>query len=576
MQREHLLKQLTDDSEKIWDIVVIGGGATGLGIAVDAASRGYSTVLLEQSDFAKGTSSRSTKLVHGGVRYLAQGDISLVFEALHERGLLRQNAPHLVKNQAFIIPSYDWWKGPFYNIGMKVYDMMAGKLGLGPSEKISRKKTMQAIPNLDENHLNGGVIYHDGQFDDSRLAINLAQTAVENGAVVINYMRVTGLIKDRENIISGVKVVDEENRYLKSISSIPNYSYLDKNSEKSNQSDTFTIRSRVVINATGVFVDAVMQMDDNSSPRMIRPSQGIHIVLDKSFLQGDSAIMIPKTSDGRVLFAVPWHGKVVVGTTDTPLKLNETSLEPRALEHEIEFVLTTAAQYLKKDPKREDVLSVFAGLRPLAAQESEQTSSNQSGSGKNSKKDINDKQGIDENREEPSTKEISRSHKLIISLSGLITITGGKWTTYRKMAEDSVNKAWMVGGLAEKKCVTHNMPIHGYVKNIDFDSPAYFYGSDRAQIDDMVHQNPTLANRLHPDYEYIRAHVVWAARHEMARTVEDFLSRRVRMLLLDARVSMEMAPEVAMIMAQELGRDETWIKSQVQDYIELANGYILS
>lgn len=542
MQRDHLFKQLTEDPEKIWDIVVIGGGATGLGIAVDAASRGYSTVLLEQSDFSKGTSSRSTKLVHGGVRYLAQGDISLVFEALHERGLLRQNAPHLVKNQAFIIPSYDWWEGPFYNIGMKVYDMMAGKLGLGPSEKISREETMRAIPNLDENHLNGGVIYHDGQFDDSRLAINLAQTAVENGAVVLNYMAVTDLVRDEDNFIAGVVA---------------------KNQESGSE---HIIHSRVVINATGVFVDEIMQMDDPSAPRMVRPSQGIHVVLDQSFLQGDSAIMIPKTSDGRVLFAVPWHGKVVVGTTDTPLRLDEKSLEPRALEHEIEFVLTTAAQYLKKDPGRDDVLSIFAGLRPLAAQESDHA--NDGGS--------KQKSSIEQADGEQSTKEISRSHKLMVSLSGLITITGGKWTTYRKMAEDTVNKAWMVGGLPEKKCVTHNMPIHGYVKNTDFDSPAYFYGSDRAQIEDMVHNNETLAKRLHPDYEYTRAHVVWAARHEMARTVEDFLSRRVRMLLLDARVSMEMAPEVAQIMAQELGHNETWIKFQTQAYIELAKGYILS
>lgn len=530
MQRDHLLEQLTEDPEKIWDIVVIGGGATGLGIAVDAASRGYSTVLLEQSDFAKGTSSRSTKLVHGGVRYLAQGDISLVFEALHERGLLRQNAPHLVKNQAFIIPSYDWWEGPFYNIGMKVYDMMAGKLGLGPSEKISREETMKAIPNLDESHLNGGVIYHDGQFDDSRLAINLAQTAVENGAVVVNYMAVADLIRGKDNFVAGVKAIDQES------------------------GQSHIINSRVVINATGVFVDAIMQMDDPSARKMVRPSQGIHVVLERSFLQGDSAIMIPKTSDGRVLFAVPWHGKVVVGTTDTPLKSDATSLEPRALEHEIDFVLTTAAKYLKKGPRREDVLSIFAGLRPLAAQE-------------------NDLQEVDG---EQSTKEISRSHKLMVSLSGLITITGGKWTTYRKMAEDTVNRAWMVGGLPEKKCVTHNMPIHGYVKNTDFDSPAYFYGSDRAQLEDMVHQNETLGKRLHPDYEYTRAHVVWAARHEMARTVEDFLARRVRMLLLDARVSMEMAPDVAQIMAQEMGRNEAWINLQTQAYIELAKGYILS
>ncbi|MDA3789695.1 MAG: glycerol-3-phosphate dehydrogenase/oxidase [Desulfobacula sp.] len=524
MKRNFLLNRLKQNPDKQWDIVVIGGGATGLGIAVDAASRGYETVLFEQSDFAKGTSSRSTKLVHGGVRYLAQGDISLVLEALHERGLLRQNAPHLVKNQAFIIPNYDWWEGPFYNIGMKVYDMMAGQLGLGPSEKISREEVMKAIPNLDEHHLNGGVIYYDGQFDDSRLAINLAQTAVENEAIVLNYMPVTGLLKDRRNLVCGVEVTDAES------------------------GENHRVRSRVVINATGVFVDAILSMDDAGAEPLVRPSQGIHFVLDKSFLQGDSAIMIPKTSDGRVLFAVPWHGKVVVGTTDTPLETTDIGLEPRALKEEIDFILTTAAQYLKKDPRKKDVLSMFAGLRPLAAQQDKSQ----------------------------STKEISRSHRLMVSLSGLITITGGKWTTYRKMAEDTINKAWMVGGLPEQKCVTETMPIHGYVKNTRFDSPGYFYGSDRTAINAMIQAEPDLGHRLHPDYEYTRVQVVWAARNEMARTVEDFLSRRVRMLLLDARVSMAMAPEVADIMAPELKRDPGWRQSQVTDYQALAKGYILN
>ncbi len=525
MQRDFQLEQLAQQPHKTWDIVIIGGGATGLGIAVDSASRGYDTLLLEQSDFSKGTSSRSTKLVHGGVRYLAQGDISLVLEALNERGLLRKNAPHLVKNQAFIIPNYDWWEGPFYNIGMKVYDMMAGRLGLGPSEKISREETLKAIPNLDENHLNGGVIYYDGQFDDSRLAINLAQTAVENGAIVLNYMPVTGLIKDKSKLICGVEALDAES------------------------GKKHTIHSRVVINATGVFVDDILLMDDKEAAPLVRPSQGIHFVLDRSFLQGDSAIMIPKTSDGRVLFAVPWHGKVVVGTTDTPLQPEDIHVEPRALEEEIDFILTTAAQYLKKDPQRKDVLSVFAGLRPLAAQQDNQSR---------------------------STKEISRSHRLMVSLSGLVTITGGKWTTYRKMAEDTVNKAWMVGGLPEKKCVTKNMPIHGYVKNIKFDSPGYFYGADRAAIHEMIQSRPDLGERLHPDYEHTRAQVVWAVRHEMARTVEDFLSRRIRMLLLDARVSITMAKEVAEIMARELKRSPDWVNSQVCDYESLAQGYILS
>lgn len=522
MKREHLLAELSKNPDKIWDVIVIGGGATGLGVAVDAASRGYSTVLLEQSDFAKGTSSRSTKLVHGGVRYLAQGDISLVLEALHERGLLRRNAPHLVKNQSFIIPSYDWWEGPFYNVGMKVYDMMAGKLGLGPSEKISKEETLKAISNLSEEHLNGGVIYYDGQFDDSRLAVNLAQTAVENDGVVLNYMRVTSLMKDGSNLVAGVRAVDEES------------------------GKEFALRAKSVVNATGVFVDEILHMDDAGAKKMVRPSQGVHIVLDSSFLQSKSAIMIPKTSDGRVLFAVPWHGKVVVGTTDTPI--DKASLEPRALPEEIEFILSTAAQYLKKDPKKEDVLSVFAGLRPLAAPE----------------------------EGDLSTKEISRNHKLVVSLSGLVTITGGKWTTYRKMAEDTVDRAILVGGLEEKKCVTRHMPIHGYIKNVNFDLSGYYYGADRAHILDLIYRTPALGGKLHPDYEYTRAEVVWAVQHEMARTVEDFLARRARAILLDARASMEMADEVAFLMAGELGKSQEWIQSQASQYKELAKGYFLA
>jgi len=521
MKREPLLNKLKSNPGKIWDMVVIGGGATGLGVAVDAATRGYNVVLLEQSDFAKGTSSRSTKLVHGGVRYLAQGDISLVLEALHERGLLRRNAPHLVKNQVFIIPSYDWWDGPFYTVGMKVYDMMAGRLGLGPSEHISKEETLKAIPNLDEEGLNGGVIYYDGQFDDARLAVNLAQTAVENGAVVLNYMKVTGLLKDNQKLVRGVRVRDEES------------------------GDELDVRAKVVVNATGVFVDEVLHMDDPQAPDIVRPSQGVHIVLDKSFLQGDSAIMIPKTADGRVLFAVPWHDKVVVGTTDTPM--DKPSLEPRALEEEIEFILGTAAQYLKKDPTRRDALSVFAGLRPLAAPQGE----------------------------DQSTKEISRSHKLIVSLSGLVTITGGKWTTYRKMAEDTVDKAILVGGLEERKCVTESMPIHGYVRNVDFNQPLYFYGADRAFIMDIIQEQPKWAEQLHSDYPFTKAQVVWAVRAEMARTVEDFLARRIRLLLLDARASIEIAPEVAFIMAQELGYDQAWVNEQTEEYIRLAGEYLL-
>jgi glycerol-3-phosphate dehydrogenase len=522
MNRERLLSNLKANPDKIWDVIIIGGGATGLGSTVDAASRGFETLLVEQSDFAKATSSRSTKLVHGGVRYLAQGDLSLVFEALHERGLLMQNAPHLVSNQQFIIPIYEWWEGPFYNIGMKVYDLMAGKLGLGPSQKISKEETLSAIPNLDHNGLLGGVIYFDGQFDDSRLAINLAQTAFENGAIVVNYVKTVGLLKDTDGIINGVKLFDVENN------------------------ETFFAKGKTVINAAGIFVNDIETMDEGKSDKSVLLSQGVHIVLDKSFLQGDSAIMIPHTSDGRVLFAVPWHNKVIIGTTDTEAK--NPSLEPRASDEEIDFLLKTSAKYLCKDPNPEDVLSVFAGIRPLAYS----------------------------NGKIISTKDISRKHQISISLSGLITITGGKWTIYRKMAEDVIDKAILVGGLDEQECVTKHLPIHGYLRNTNFEEPLYYYGIDKVQIEEtLLSTNPKLKEKLHPSFPYLKAEVIWAVRKEMARTTEDFLARRVRALFLDAKASIEMAPIVAKLMAEEFKKDSGWIKNQVEEYTQLANGYLI-
>ncbi|BDD03475.1 glycerol-3-phosphate dehydrogenase/oxidase [Aureibacter tunicatorum] len=521
MKRDIMLQVFEENLDKEWDIVVIGGGATGLGVAVDAVSRGYKTLLLEQSDFAKGTSSRSTKLVHGGVRYLAQGDISLVIEALHERGLLYHNAPHLVHDQSFVIPSYEWWGGPFYTIGLKVYDLMAGKLGLGPSVHISKEKTLEYLPNLKEDGLKGGVIYHDGQFDDSRLAINLAQTFVENGGTALNYFEVVELNKNMDNLVSGLKA-------------------LDKISGKE-----FDIKAKVVVNATGVFADSILQMDDPSSPKTIRPSQGIHLVLDKKFLRGDKAIMIPKTSDGRVLFAVPWHDKVVVGTTDTPL--DDIDLEPRALESEINFVLETASNYLASVPSREDVLSVFAGLRPLAAPQ----------------------------KGDESTKEISRKHKITVSLSGLVSILGGKWTIYRKMAEDTVDKAAMIAGLEDKACITKDLPIHGWAKGHDKTDPLSKYGSDKEYINELMIKEPDLKDFIHERLPYTKAEIVWMVRNEMPVTLEDVMSRRTRALLLDARASIEAAPVVAEIMAKELGHDNSWKKEQVNIYKELAEGYYL-
>ena len=518
MDREVMINTVAQ-YENVWDVIVVGGGATGLGTALEAAARGYTTLLLEQNDFAKGTSSRSTKLAHGGVRYLQQGDVSLVIEALHERGLMMKNAPHLVKNQAFVIPTYDWWGGPFYTVGMKVYDVLAGKLGLGPSKSLSREETLELLPTVETEGLRGGVIYYDGQFDDSRLAINIAQTFAEAGGTLINYMPVTGLLKTAD-MVSGVVAKDLET------------------------GQTHRINGRVVVNATGVFVDNVLEMDDATAKPIVRPSQGVHVVLDKSFLPGESAIMVPKTEDGRVLFAVPWNDKVVVGTTDTPV--DEVSLEPRPLEEEIAFILEHAARYLTKDPKREDVLSTYAGLRPLVS----------TGEGK-------------------STAQISRSHAIIVSVSGLVTITGGKWTTYRKMGEDTIDKAAVIGGLEDRPTKTKDMRIHGWLKYTDREDYLHFYGSDAIGIRKMIERKPELGQMLHDRLKVTRAQVVWAVRHEMARTVEDFLSRRTRALLLDARASAEMAPEVARLMAEKLDKDEAWQQEQVKQYQELVNGYIL-
>jgi glycerol-3-phosphate dehydrogenase len=518
MKRTEMLNALNQKTG-YWDMIVVGGGATGLGVAVDAATRGYSVLLLEQSDFAKGTSSRSTKLVHGGVRYLQQGNVSLVLEALRERGLLLQNAPHLVRNQSFIVPNYDWWEGPFYGVGMKVYDMLAGKLGFGKSKVLSLEKTMEAIPTIEPGGLRGGVIYHDGQFDDSRLAINLAQTAADNGAILINYMQVTGLMKSND-MIDGVKVMDMLS------------------------GGEYGVNGRVVINATGAFTDTLLKMDDKNAESIISPSQGIHLVLDKHFLPGDSAIMVPHTDDGRVLFAVPWHGKVVVGTTDTPV--DTPDLEPIALEEEIEFVLKHAKQYLTGNPTRKDVRSVFAGLRPLVKADGA-----------------------------TGTASLSRDHTLIISLTGLVTITGGKWTTYRKMAQDVVDQASTVAGLNRRDCITETLRIHGWLKTVNTGEPLHYYGSDRLAINKLIEEKPELGRPLHERLPYLKAEVVWAVRNEMAMTIEDVLSRRTRALLLDARASVEIAPEVAGLMAQEAGYDAAWQQQQVKAYTDLAAGYIL-
>lgn len=517
MRRDTALDQLRSRGEP-WDLLIIGGGATGLGAAVDAATRGHSVALIERADFAKGTSSRSTKLVHGGVRYLKQGNISLVMEALRERGRLHRNAPHLVHSLPFVIPNYHWWEGPFYGIGMKVYDQLAGELGLAPSRRLSREETITHIPTIEEEHLTGGVIYHDGQFDDARLAVTLAQTATDHGAAVLNYVECAGLIKEHGKT-RGVLARDVES------------------------GAEFELRARCVVNATGVFVDAVRRMDDGGAPRIVAASQGVHIVLPRGFLPGNSAIMIPKTDDGRVLFAVPWHGRIVVGTTDTPL--DEISPEPRPLPEERRFLMEHAARYLTRDPQPHDVLSIYAGLRPLV------------------------KRG-----DARSTAVLSRDHTIQISDSGLLTVTGGKWTTYRKMAEDVVNRAEEIAQLGEHRCKTESLKLHGAAEESGPAVDSSVYGSDAAAIGGLIGNDASLAEPVHPRLEYQKAEVVWQVRHEMARTVEDVLARRTRALFLDAKAAIEAAPVVAGIMAGELRRDGTWVAKATAEFRDLAAGYL--
>jgi len=519
MRRDELLNRVRQHRGP-WDMVIVGGGATGVGVAIDAASRGYSVLLLEQSDFGKGTSSRSTKLAHGGVRYLEQGDIGLVMEALKERGLLLQNAPHIVHDLAFVVPNYEWWEAPFYGMGLKLYQLLAGKYGFGKSRLLSREETLEKLPTIKTDGLRGGAIYYDGQFDDSRLLIHMVLTAFEHGALLLNYVQVTGIARDAQGFVNGVIARDVET------------------------GEEIRASARVIINATGAFTDNLRQLADASASPMVAPSQGIHLVFKSDFLPGMNAIMVPHTSDGRVLFAIPWHGHVLVGTTETPVPA--ATLEPKAMESEIDFILSTAGQYLAKVPTRDDVLSVFAGIRPLVRAE-----------------------GM------ASTAALSRDHVIHIDPSGLMTICGGKWTTYRHMAEDCVDQAATLAQLPESPCITRDLKIHGFHSSSkDFGTLAV-YGSDALEIRKLIEKNPQLGDPLHPKLTYLKAEVIWAVRHEMARTVDDVLARRTRAFFLNARAAIEMAPVVADLMARELGWSGAAKSNQLSALQEIAANYVL-
>ena len=516
-RRADLLERLAQPRH--YDLAVIGGGATGLGVALDAAARGFSVVLVDSHDFAKGTSSRSTKLVHGGVRYLAQGNIALVREALHERTTLLHNAPHLAQPLPFVMPSYRFWETPFYGIGLLMYDALAGKAGLGATQFLGRERALKCLPTVRAEGLKGGVKYWDGQFDDARLALALARTAASLGALVVNYCPARSLIHE-EGKVAGCVCEDSES------------------------GQQFTVRARAVVNATGVWVDTLRQMDGEATGRPVRPivapSQGVHIVVDRDFLPSDHALMVPKTADGRVLFAVPWLGKLILGTTDTPR--HDVVREPTPFHEEVQFILEESARYLTRAPKAEDIRSIWVGLRPLVKPQDD---------------------------DGDNTKKISREHTVLASRSGLVTVTGGKWTTYRAMAEDVLQKCFTTGLLAEKPAgVTNHLPLVGTPKEpvthrISDAQGLHSYGSEAPFVEDLANGQGDLGGGL------TEAMVRFAARFEYACTVEDVLARRSRLLFLDAHKAIELAPAVARILREECNADP-----HLDAFLELAKQYL--
>jgi glycerol-3-phosphate dehydrogenase len=516
-QRSEMLRSLGQQADP-WDVLIIGGGASGFGAAVEAAARGYRTLLIERFDFAKGTSSRSTKLVHGGVRYLEQLNVTLVLDALRERGHMLRNAPHLVHDLSFVVPAFSYLTLPYYGFGLKVYEELSGRLSFGASKLLSREQTLAMLPGIARKGLRGGVLYHDGQFDDARYIVALLRTFQELGGTAINYVEATGLLH-RNGKTVGVKARDSEGDAL------------------------FEVQSKAVVNATGVFSEDVLAMDGAARGSLLAISQGTHLVLPHSFLPGTAALMIPKTADGRVLFAIPWHGATLVGTTDEPVDM--ASAEPHSMKSERSFLFEHINRYFGRRPKTEEILSVWSGLRPLVRK----------GNG--------------------TTSKLSRDHTILVSKTGVVTVTGGKWTTYRRMGQDTIDHAAEVAGLPNVASRTLDLKLHGWTDQVEGVAESErVYGSDLPMIQQLSAENPNLENLLHPQLPYRLREVVWAARYEMARTVEDVLARRTRALFLDARAAIEAAPLVADALAKELGRNSAWRERDLQSFLTVAQGYV--
>lgn len=506
-----------------WDVLIIGGGASGLGTAVEAATRGLRTLLVERDDFAKGTSSRSTKLVHGGVRYLEQMNVTLVLDALRERGYMLQNAPHLVHRLSFVVPIYQWTGMPYYGVGLKAYELLSGKLSFGKSEILSKSEAKRRLPTVNTDGLKGGIQYWDGQFDDSRYAITLMRTFEDHGGIALNHVSAAKLMHENGKV-TGAELEDVETR------------------------QRYVAKAKIVINATGAFTETMLHMDNPQEAPVLSISQGTHFVLPTEFLPSTDALMIPKTADGRVLFAIPWHEKLVVGTTDVGVP--EASKEPHATQGEQEFLVDHIQKYMGRRVTSSDVLSMWSGLRPLVR--------DGNGSG--------------------ATSKLSRDHRVIIAKSGLVTLTGGKWTTYRKMGEDTINKATAAAGVKANASVTVGLKLHGWASeatlaNAYADDSEKVYGSDLAAIRELGASEPGLDDKLHPRLPYRRREVLWAARYEKARTTEDVLARRTRALFIDSTAAAEAAPEVARLLGRELGRSEAEQQADAEDFQRVAAGY---
>lgn len=516
--REKTIDELRD-SRSLWDVLVIGGGASGLGAAVEAASRGYKTLLVERIDFAKGTSSRSTKLAHGGVRYLEQRNIALVLDALKERGHMLRNAPHLVHDLSFVVPAYEYLSLPYYGLGLKIYERLSGKLSFGRSKFLSRADTLQMLPGIESDGLRGGILYFDGQFDDARYAISLMRTLQDLGGTAMNYLEAIEILH-RDGRATGIKAKDQET------------------------GESFEIYAKVVVNATGIYTERILSMDYALNGSVLAVSQGTHFVLPRSFLPGTAALMVPRTDDGRVLFAIPWHGATLIGTTDEPVE--QIADDPRPMRKEKQFLLDHINRYFGRRPKDSEILSVWSGQRPLFREGKSRTS------------------------------QISRDHKILVSSSGMITITGGKWTTYRRMGEDAIDKAAEIGSLAKTPSCTMNLKLHGWLDSrvTEMSESELVYGSDFPALQQLSSEDDRLNGVIHPRLPYRFREVVWAARHELARTTEDVLARRTHALFLDARAAIEAAPAVSALLGSELKRDPASIGKDLDSFISVAKGYV--